>query len=151
MAKKKRSGIPKEMAETKDAIMDALVGLKVTSVAIEWNGGGDSGGVESVEAHDDEQDIEVDLKNNKVSVNSRKESWDPKTNTFSVTFKKEEKDLREAIEEFCMDWVDFKGSSGWYNNEGGQGSAQIDVKNREITLEHSNNESVSHSVGTDTI
>jgi hypothetical protein len=108
----------------KNAIFEALEALKVVKVLVTWNGGGDSGGIESIEASDKAgKEVKLDV-------------------PFTLGGK-----LNEVIENFCMDWVDNKGSAGWYNNEGGYGEATFNVEDRTISIDHSNFEQVSHSIG----
>jgi hypothetical protein len=147
------SPLNKELAETKDAIFDTLVKLKIGTVDVMWNGGGDSGGVESVVAKDEKQDVEVELDNHEIEIKVRNENLVKTGKSYKtvVTFTKETKKLNDAIESFCMDWVDSKGSSGWYNDDGGFGSAQFDVAKREISIDHENNETISNSIGAEVV
>lgn len=149
MAKKKSvkmSKLPKELAETKEALMLKLAELKVTTVDVEWNGSGDSGGVESVTAKDEEQDVEVELDDHEVTINSRNESYGTNGKAAKVTYTSETKKLGEAIDQFCMDWVDHHGYGGWYNDEGGCGTAVFDVKKKTVELSHSHYEQVTNLV-----
>jgi hypothetical protein len=131
----------------KNAIFDALEKLEVVTVDVVWNGGGDSGGVESVSAKNKAgKEVKLDVEIEFAARNEQLETVKGKYKT-KVTFSSSKTKLSEAIEAFCMDWVDAKGSGGWYNNEGGQGNATFTVKGRVINIDHENNENTATSIG----
>lgn len=145
--------LSKELEATKREITSSLDELGATYVRVEWSGGGDSGQVDSIEAKDAEQDIEIDLSKSgtkeidvtyEESVDSGRK--DKKGNSVYIRVKKtkkETKSLHDMIEDFAYSLWDHFGQGGWYNNDGGQGHMEFawDKKKKrwEIKFEHYNN------------
>lgn len=107
---------------TKKVMFDKLGALGVVEVVVVWNGGGDSGGVESITAKG-KKGVDIVLPN----------------------------ELGQEIDAFCMDWVDSKGYAGWYNNDGGFGQATFNVKKRAIEIDHENYSQSSESIGAEVL
>lgn len=137
-----------ELASRRDAVFDALAMLKVTDVHVEWSGGGDSGQVDCVTAKDTKQDIEIDLEKTQaitvtkiveesVDTGRKKKDGTPIYINVKKTVQ-EAVNLEQEISSFTEDLWDYFGQGGWYNNDGGHGNMQIDVKAREMKFEHYN-------------
>jgi hypothetical protein len=145
--------LSKELNTRKLEITSALDDLGITSVRVEWSGGGDSGQVDSIDAKDDEQDTEIDLEKAGIreidevyeeSIDSGKKNKDGSTKYVRVKrTRKVTKNLHEIIEQFAYDLWDHFGQGGWYNNDGGFGHMEFvwDKKKKvwNIEFEHSNN------------
>lgn len=158
MSKKKpqpnqKEQLSAEMAVTRDIIFDKLAELKITSVDVRWSGGGDSGQIDSVTAHDEKQDIEIDLEKSGMVVDKvysesvdsgRKDKHGVPIYIQVKKTKQETVNLEQMIGDFAEDLWDHFGQGGWYNNDGGFGNMIIDVKKREMKFEHYNYTQTEH-------
>ena len=105
-------------ARNKAIVFAALAEAGIHKVTVDYDGSGDSGQIESVEAWD--------ARNERVPFPSdariRLGSDDPGQN------------LEAAVEHLCWDYLEIH--YGWENNDGAFGTFVFDVPNRTITLEH---------------
>lgn len=100
----------------------ALQARGATSVEIEYEGSGDSGGIENRTIRPEGIDLSTDIT---VLVSAWQEDvLSPKTMP-----------LIEALEENAMQLVE-REHGGWENGEGGGGTVTYDVAPREILVEH---------------
>ena len=104
-------------AADKIAVFDLLAEIGIHTVTIAFDGYGDSGQIEGIEAFDAESNPTV-LPNNR-----------------PVRFQGEETTLREAIETMAYAYLEAT-HGGWENNEGAFGTFVFAVPDRTITLEH---------------
>jgi hypothetical protein len=102
----------------KEIVFEALAAASVTRVVVDFDGAGDEGQIEEIEAF--AEDRVVDLPAVKVSV-----FRDNKT---------EEIPLEDGIEQIVYDALEAS-RPGWEINEGSYGSFGFDVATRTITLE----------------
>jgi hypothetical protein len=104
-------------ATDKLAVFDALAELGIDRVTVIFDGYGDSGQIESIDAFAASQTPAV-LPDNR-----------------PVPFHGEEIRLREAIEALAYDCLEAS-EPGWENNEGAYGTFVFTVADRTIALEH---------------
>jgi hypothetical protein len=150
MSKKKQPAVKKvklsdDLVDRKNTLIDALAKLKVTHVEVRWQGSGDDGGIEEINARDEKQDTEIDLEKSapvaitkvvEESIDSgrRKKDGTP----IYIKVKKtvnETVSLHDALEGFTTDvWDHFQCVD--FNNDGGRGELTIDVATRDVKFEH---------------
>jgi hypothetical protein len=111
-------------ALNKTAVFDALTSAGVTVVIVTFDGEGDSGQIENIQAHAGEREAELPT----LPVQFQKVAWNShKLDASSLG-------LREAIEGLCYDYLE-RAYGGWENNDGGFGDFTFDVAARQIDLE----------------
>jgi hypothetical protein len=120
-------------------VLEALQAAGIQRVLVTFDGSGDSGQIESVEARDPQgaevQIAEVEVPMKSVYFEHRQ-----------ITTAQQTKSLPEAIEELCYNILgDLHG--GWEDNEGAFGEFTIDVAARTIALEYNERfiESISYN------
>ena len=109
----------------KAALFGALAAASVVIVVVTFDGYGDSGQIESVDARDAHGDVALPDDH----VELAKAPWEgtePERRTLSV---------REAIEEMAYGFLE-QTHGGWENNEGAYGEFTFDVAARTITLDY---------------
>jgi hypothetical protein len=114
----------KAIEVNKAAVFDALAAASITSVTVEFDGEGDSGGIESVSASSG--DASADLPTVSVSFHQAEFGDDASAMTRQT--------LREAVECLCYDYL-AEEHGGWENDDGAYGTFQFDVAARTIELE----------------
>lgn len=97
-------------------LLGALAAAGVTSVIVNFDGGGDSGQIESIVAQ--AGDSQIDLPDTPVEL--------ARTEFHAEEITRVTMPLPEAIEAFCYDVLESK-HGGWENNEGGFGEFTFDV------------------------
>ena len=121
-----QSGAPAEFTRThnKNLIFAALADLGIHRVTIDYDGSGDSGQIDSIEAWD--------AANQKITLPSLRK----------VQLRSENPDqpfddigLEAAVEQLAWDYL-YDNHSGWENNDGAFGTFVFDVPARMVTLEH---------------
>jgi hypothetical protein len=117
----------------KAALFDALASAGITTVVVEFDGGGDSGQVESIEARIGEDP--VDLPDAKIEI--AQALWG------SPNIERSAFSMRDAIEQIAYDFLE-ETHYGWENNDGAYGEFTIDVAERLITLDF--NERISEAI-----
>lgn len=142
--------------KTHDAIIEQLRTMGVTQAVVEYSGGGDSGGVDSIAAcmksspPDTWSPIEV--------IEAAHEAAHPTSKVVAeVTAAIEGSELismRKRIEELCYEALDHVNAEDWCNNDGGGGTMTIYVEDGEhndepvvagtIKVEHYYNEITRH-------
>lgn len=108
----------------KNLVFDALATAGITHVLAEFDGGGDSGQIESVCAR--VRDLAIDFP--MVTVTLHTTSW----NHTELGLK--ETPLAVAIEDVCYGFLQ-QTHEGWENNDGAYGEFTFDVAERKITLD----------------
>lgn len=109
----------------KAAVLQALAAAGITHVIVSFDGYGDSGQVESIEAK--AGDVEKELPQTQVALRG----VDYETESFTTT----ELVLSEAIEHLVYDCLR-QTHCGWENNEGAYGEVTFDVAEGTVTLDY---------------
>jgi hypothetical protein len=121
-----QSSPPAEVTRThnKNLIFAALAGAGIHRVTIDYDGSGDSGQIESIEAWD--------AAHEKIPLpSSRKVQLAPENPDRPV----DDIGLEAAVEGLAWDYL-YDSHCGWENNDGAFGTFVFDVPDRTITLEH---------------
>ena len=119
-------GAPAEVtrAHNKNLIFAALAEIGIHRVTIDYDGSGDSGQIEGIEAWD--------AANEKIPLPSSRKvqlaSENPDQPVGDIG-------LEAAVEELAWDYL-YDNHSGWENNDGAFGTFVFNVPGRTITLEH---------------
>lgn len=106
------------------ALFDALAAAGITTVVVTFDGYGDSGQVESIDARDAEGD--VSLPETMIEIGAPGDG--DATQHIAMP-------VREAIEELAYDLLRDT-HAGWENNDGAFGDFTFDVAARTISLDH---------------
>ena len=112
-------------AINKTAVFDALAAARITIVVVAFDGYGDSGQIENVEAK--AGDEIVTLPSGQVEIASA--VWDqaePESTAMTI---------HDAIELLIFDFLGMT-HDGWENSDGAYGDFTFDVAERTITLDH---------------
>lgn len=113
------------LTANKEALFDALEAAGITSVAVNFDGYGDSGQIESIDALAGAE--AVSLPDTLVKMTGP--AWrEPEARTQSLS-------LRAAIEELAYDFLG-ETHSGWENSDGAYGDFTFDVEQRSISLDY---------------
>jgi hypothetical protein len=107
----------------KAAVFDALARAGITIVAVSFDGCGDSGQIERIEAHSGGAPAELP--------SDQIELAEPAGNSREI--KQAPFALSDAIEKVAYDFLE-ETRAGWEINDGAYGEFTFDVKNRTITL-----------------
>ena len=110
----------------KGVLFDALERALITTVRVTFDGGGDSGQIETIEA-DDREGRQLRLPDETVSYLHRGYGDDP--------VREEPQTVREAVEAMVYACLG-EAHPGWENNDGADGDFTFDVATRTITLAH---------------
>jgi hypothetical protein len=119
-------GTPAEFTRTrnKNLIFDALAEIGIHRVTIDYDGSGDSGQIEGIEAWD--------AANEKIPLPSSRKVQLASENPDQPV---DDLGLEAAVEELAWDYL-YDNHSGWENNDGAFGTFVFNVPGRTITLEH---------------
>ena len=109
----------------KAALFEALASAGITTVIVQFDGGGDSGQVESIEAKIGENP--VDLPDAKIEI-ARSQWGNPEIERSPFS-------IRDAIEQIAYEFLE-ETHRGWEINDGAYGTFTIDVAKRAITLDY---------------
>ena len=109
----------------KTALFNALAAAGITSVIVAFDGVGDSGQVESIDAYIKEVDAPLPT----VAIEIATPQWD------GSTLQRRTLPMREAIEELAYAFLE-ETHDGWEINEGAFGEFTFDVAERAITLDY---------------
>ena len=124
-AYERHAAIRREAVETnKTAVFDALAAAGITFVTVEFDGEGDSGGIERVSASSGDTSAELPAG----SVAFHQVQFSDATPVMT------RETLRDAIEGLCYDYL-AEEHGGWENNDGAFGTFAFDVAARTIELE----------------
>ena len=121
-----QSDVPAELTRThnKNLIFAALAEVGIHRVTIDYDGSGDSGQIESIEAWNAANEKIPLPSNRKVQLAS--ENPDRPVDHIG---------LEAAVEELAWGYL-YNNHGGWENNDGAFGTFVFDVSGRSITLEH---------------
>jgi Family of unknown function (DUF6878) len=111
-------------ARNKNLIFAALAEAGIHSVTVDYDGGGDSGQIESIEAWNPTGD-RIPLPSNRKLLLALGNPNDPLT----------EMNLEAAIETLAWDYLE-ETHTGWEDNDGAFGTFSFYVPDRTITLKH---------------
>ena len=109
----------------KAALFDALAAAGITTVLVNFDGCGDSGQIEMIEARTGDDDCALPA----VEVEIASANWG------STTIDRQTRPVREAIEMLIYDVLS-ETHDGWENNDGAYGEYTFDVTERTITLDY---------------
>ena len=109
----------------KTALFDALAAAGITTVTINFDGYGDSGQIESIDARAGDQDRALPA----VTVEIASVGWG------GATIDRQTQPIRDAIEMLVYDVLG-QTHGGWDNNDGACGDFTFDVTERTITLDY---------------
>ena len=109
----------------KTTLFDVLVAAGITSVLVHFDGSGDSGQIEGIDATAGDQPAEIPNCNIEIA----QVGWgDPNIERTTLS-------VRDAIESLAYDFLE-QTHGGWENNEGAYGEFTFDVVQRTITLDY---------------
>jgi hypothetical protein len=114
----------KAFDHNKSVVFDALAAANITTVTVEFDGEGDSGGITSIGALKDDESVGFP----KITVPYQEVGWNE--DTLHAT----EHPLKEAIEHLCYQLLE-QTNGGWENNEGAFGTFELTVADLRIALE----------------
>jgi hypothetical protein len=117
----------------KAALFDALASAGITTVVVKFDGYGDSGQVESIEAKIGEN--AVDLPDATIEI--AQSHWG------SSNIERSALSIRDAIEQIAYEFLEDP-HLGWQNDDGAFGEFTFDVAERTITLDY--NERISEAI-----
>jgi len=109
----------------KAALFDALAAAGITMVLVNFDGCGDSGQIEMIEAKTGGDDCALPA----VEIETAAARWG------SATIDRRTQPVREAIETIVYDILS-QSHDGWENNDGAYGDFTFDVTGRTITLDY---------------
>jgi hypothetical protein len=109
----------------KTALFDALAAAGITTVLVNFDGYGDSGQIERVEARTGDGDCPLPA----VEIEIASAQW------ASASILRQPKPIAEAIETLVYDVLN-QNHGGWENNDGACGDFTFDVAERSITLDY---------------
>ena len=109
----------------KTTLFDALAAAGITTVTVNFDGCGDSGQIEMIEAKAGDDVIPLPT----VQIEIASAVWG------SATIDRQTRPLEEAIEILVYDVLNQK-HGGWENNDGAYGEYTFDVAERTITLDY---------------
>jgi len=121
----------------KSALFDALAATGIVTVVVAFDGYGDSGQVESVDARDHHGEVALPEGDIELAAPTHD----------GVKVERRTMPVREAIEQLAYDLLEEE-HGGWENNDGAYGEFTFDVAARTISLDHNSRytavESFSH-------
>lgn len=135
----------KQLEARRDAIGAVLRKLGIARVVVRYDGQGDSGQIEEVEAFNaDEQPIK--LEGQTVAVEHFESAQNPKTKLWTevVSVGLRNDDLDQALGEFAEDTLDFL-ECYYSDNEGGFGEVVITVGKKSVKVKAEHNDRVESS------
>jgi hypothetical protein len=109
----------------KAALFDALAAAGITSVLVHFDGSGDSGQIENIDATAGDQPAEIPNGNIEIA----QVRWG------DANIERTSSSVRDAIESLAYDFLE-QTHGGWENNEGAYGEFTFDVAQRTITLDY---------------
>ena len=118
------ANLRKTVELNKTAVFDALASANITSVTVEFDGEGDSGGIEHISASHEDKITKLLT----VSVPCHQVSFGDDVPVLT------QQTLREAVETLCYDCL-AQDNEGWENNDGAFGTFTFDVARQTIELE----------------
>jgi len=108
----------------KATVFDALAAVGITTIAVTFDGEGDSGQIENIVAY--KSDVETPLPESRVKLKSIQ--WG------DGRLSDDDLSLRDAVERLCYDFLEQE-YDGWENNDGAFGEFSLDISRKTIDLE----------------
>jgi hypothetical protein len=109
----------------KTALFDALAAAGITKVVVNFDGCGDSGQIEMIEARTGDDECALPA----IEIKTASTRWG------SATIDRQTQPVREAIETLVYDVLS-QNYDGWANDDGAYGEFTFDVAERTITLDY---------------
>jgi len=106
--------------------------LGVAKLVVTFSGGGDSGDIESVDAYNAGQTAAIPL-TAQIPWSSDESCFDEEHKTWAEVTKEGLMSIEEIAKELTLKALEAQGLD-WYNNDGGQGSLEIDFSNSPPTI-----------------
>ena len=113
--------------------LTTLSTLGVAKLIVNFSGGGDSGDIDSIDAYNADMNTEIPLtaqipwSSDENYFNMDEGTWEKRTKEEVMTLEKIAKELTlQALEDQGLDW---------YNNDGGQGTLEIDFSTSPPTIQ----------------
>ena len=133
MLREETQGALTDAKSEKEALLPELRKRGIVSITIEYDGSGDSGSVESVEAFNEKGDS-VPL-TDKVKTFVKHSTFDKKTETWGSVDVELELTLDDAIEQIASGMINGY-FPGWENNDGAYGTVTFNVGEGSLELDH---------------
>jgi hypothetical protein len=121
---RREANLRQASAINKAVVFDALAATNITTVTVEFDGEGDSGGITSIGAVKDDENVGFPA----LKVPYQAADWNDETLHATAH------PLEEAIEHLCYHLLE-QTHGGWENNEGAYGTFIFKVAERRIELE----------------
>jgi hypothetical protein len=118
------ANLRKTVELNKTAVFEALTSANITSVTVEFDGEGDSGGIEHISASRGDKSTKLPT----VSIPCHQAHFGDDESTLT------QQTLREVVETLYYDCL-AQDNEGWENNDGAFGTFTFDVASRTIELE----------------
>lgn len=112
-------------AANKTVLMEALAAAGISRVVVSFDGCGDSGQIDEVQAYRSDETVSFP----DVSITVSSTSWSDPAITST------QRPLKEAIEYMAYDILEMK-YGGWEINDGAWGDFTFDVENHAVTLDY---------------
>lgn len=113
-------------AEHRVRLLDKLQSLGVEKVIVSFSGAGDSGQIEYIECFGSTNKT-IDIVNQTLSWPTRRSTFDHQTHRWVRDVTEETQSLQSVLDQVVCDALETEGLD-WYNDEGGQGTLTIDLK-----------------------
>lgn len=132
--------IPKTSKEAieknKDSVLRSLLSIGATRAVVTYNGSGDSGQVEEIRLFSGKKEL-VLKSDDRVKLYRGTTLFNPadKFDPWKTSFERIELSLDEALQQIAEDLLDYNGID-WYNDDGGYGEVEIDIKKQKLKLKH---------------
>lgn len=122
------------LVQTLANVCEKLKEHGIDLVTTEYSGGGDSGDYEPAISYANKKEVSVP------SVEVKKFrpviKWDTETDGWvAVEIEEKTGDLLDVVEELMAEAVEIR-HSGWYNNDGGEGTVALNVEKQTINVHH---------------
>jgi len=111
--------------QNKRVLFNALEAAGITSVLVSFDGSGDSGQIEDIEARKENE--QVSFPDGAIEIFSTS-YWQPEISSHTLP-------IEEAVERMAYDFLS-ETHGGWENNDGAFGEFVFDVENRTISLDY---------------
>jgi hypothetical protein len=107
--------------------------LGVSKLVVTFSGGGDSGDIESVDAYNAGQTAAIPL-TSQIPWSSDESCFDEEHKTWAEVTKEGLMSIEEIAKELTLQALEAQGLD-WYNNDGGQGTLEIDFSTSPPTIQ----------------
>jgi len=118
--------------EHRAVFLTTLSTLGVAKLLVNFSGGGDSGDIESVDAYNADMKTEIPL-TAQIPWSSEEKFFDMANQKWEKRTKEEVMTLEKIAKELTLQALEAQGLD-WYNNDGGQGTLEIDFATSPPTI-----------------